>query len=278
MQFTRVRPEGKSASFVAWYWSTVSHDTTRQEQKIIPDGFPEMIFHYGDPYRIKLKQRWQRQARALLGGQQRKYFFLENTGRSELFGITWKPAALSRLFGLSMTDYTDRVVPLDRVPGPWTPLIRSLAKCRGLEERIQATENFLRPYLASSTETHPVEKCLTILHEAQGSVTMTQLCDEAGITARQLQRMFQTHVGLPPKYYARILRFNRIFSLIQHSQPSWADVVVLSGYYDQSHFIRDFKRFTGEDPTAYPFREESLTNFFTRKTSGRKMSHLSNQP
>lgn len=266
MHFSRVRPTGGSASFVEWYWTTKSDNPAPQRVKIIPDGFPEMVFHYGDPYRIWLKGRWRRQGRFLLGGQLTQHCFLENTGRSEIFGITFKPAALTHLFSLPMKAYAGNVVNLATVPGPWKPLITAVFSRSTQKERIAATELFFKPYHTKFVSDHPVEKCLAIIQQSHGTRAIKAVCEETGVTERQIERLFARYIGLSPKYFARILRFNHIFHLIQKGQVSWADVVHLSGYYDQSHFIRDFKRFTGEDPTAFSFREKSLTNFFAWKS------------
>ncbi|MGC4021921.1 MAG: helix-turn-helix domain-containing protein [Cyclobacteriaceae bacterium] len=74
--------------------------------------------------------------------------------------------------------------------------------------------------------------------------------------------MFRTYVGLSPKFYARIIRFNKIFSLIEKNDPQWIDLMNEAGFYDQSHLIRNFKAFTGEDPSAYNFSKKTLANFF----------------
>lgn len=273
--FDRVRPQGAFVDFIEWYWTSESEDREPSKKKIIPDGFPEVVFHYGDPYRIKLRDRWQPQGQCLLGGQLRKHFYLENTGRSGMFGITFKPAALSHLFGLQMNRYSHRVVSLSSVPGPWNSLIDEIQRCNAARMRIEKTEAFLSPFLKDISG-EPVEKCLKILHQNHGTLTMSNLCSEVHITERQLQRLFGRYVGVSPKYYSRILRFNHIFSLIQGGKVAWADVVFLSGYYDQSHFIRDFKIFTGEDPTAYVFQANNLTNFFAQKATERYLSGLSN--
>jgi AraC-like DNA-binding protein len=96
-------------------------------------------------------------------------------------------------------------------------------------------------------------------------VTMASVCKELGIGERYLQRLFQNYIGVSPKFFARIVRFSYIFQLIKDESPTWADVVYEAGYYDQSHFIRNFKAFTGEDPGKYIFAEKSLANFFMRK-------------
>lgn len=275
MQYARVRPSANLRPFVEWFWMTQSADKDRKEQKIVPDGLPEMVFHFGDPYRIRLKDKWQKQAKAVFSGQLRQYCLLQNTGRTDIFGITFTPAALSHLFGLHMSRYCDNVVSLNRVPGPWKLLAQNLGK-RKPRERHAEVERLLLPFADGNFSDHPVEKCLRVMRRTHGMTSVAQVCAEAGVTERQIQRLFENYVGLSPKYYARLLRFSNIFHLMREGKTTWADIVFLSGYYDQSHFIRDFKKFTGEDPTAFQFREENLTNFFAKKKGQEGLSGLSN--
>jgi methylphosphotriester-DNA--protein-cysteine methyltransferase len=75
-------------------------------------------------------------------------------------------------------------------------------------------------------------------------------------------------IGLPPKFYARLIRFNYIFSLIQDKKLTWSELASQSGYYDLSHFVKNFQSFTGEDPSSYVFEDENLANFFLLKKKG----------
>mgnify|MGYP001801732866 CR=1 FL=1 len=93
---------------------------------------------------------------------------------------------------------------------------------------------------------------------------MASLCDQVASSQRKLERQFKSHVGLSPKFYARIIRLGHIFELMQQGDQSWSDLVYHSGFYDQSHFIKNFKEFTGEDPSSYGFEAENMANFHLR--------------
>src|SRR5688500_15388894 len=110
MVFNRIQPSGSIKHFVDCYWMVDDEDMTVKIQKIIPDGFAEIIFHYGDPYKIQIEDDWELQSDFLLAGQITKYFYLANCGRTGSFGIKFKPAAVSHIFNLSMKEYTDKVV------------------------------------------------------------------------------------------------------------------------------------------------------------------------
>jgi AraC-like DNA-binding protein len=275
MHFERVRPMTGLSTYVEWFWGMKSDQREPEQQKIVPDGFPEIIVHFGDPYKIHLHGRWHRQARTLLGGQLKRHFLLENTGTTDIFGITFRPAALTHLFDLDMNDYADRVVPLRKVPGPWTTFTNQLATCAGFDDRVMAAEEFLKAHTPDAT-TNAIDRCLDILFRDHGTASMEQVCREAGVSERQLQRFCLRYIGLSPKFYARIIRFSHLLQLIKEGKTLWSDVLHISGYYDQSHFIRDFKAFTGEDPTRFRYRDKSMTTFFARKSGG-KMSGLSNR-
>jgi len=114
---------------------------------------------------------------------------------------------------------------------------------------------------------HPIDRAVDIVFSKKGMITVADLCIEVSVGERYLQQLFQKYIGLSPKFFTRLIRFSRIFNLIQENDPDWAEVVYQAGYYDQSHFIRNFKAFTGEDPTAYIFAEKTLANFFMKKTA-----------
>src|SRR5687768_15237460 len=95
MSFERIAARAELSRFIECFWIVDDPDPSPVIQKIIPDGFPEMIFHFGDPYLIKLNTKWTRQSPSLLGGQMTSRFFLKNTGVSSILGIKFKPAALS---------------------------------------------------------------------------------------------------------------------------------------------------------------------------------------
>ncbi len=268
MNYQRIEPDKKLTPWVDCYWLADSDSLVQEKKKIIPDGFPEIIFHYRDPYRINISGRWQQQSKHLFAGQIRKFFFLENTGASGMVGIKFKPAALASLFDLSMTDYVDKVVPLSKVVGKTFDSIATLIHDPVTpEELTKAIDRELSLLLKPiSDDALKVERCLALIFSRKGNVEVAELCDQVSVTERQLQRLFNRYIGLAPKFYCRVVRFSHIFSLMEQHDSSWVEIALESGYYDQSHFIRNFKVFTGEDPSAYLFEEDTLANFFMKRT------------
>lgn len=266
MNFRRVEPRGLARQAIECYWTVNDEDTVPAKQKIIPDGFTEIIFHFGDSYRINLGGRWQRQAKSLLAGQIKGNFYLENTGATDIIGVKLKPAAVAQLFGVNMKLFTDRVVELKQAVGGKMKEVESIIrKSDDTDERLKFINDFFTDSCRNYPNDHPVDKALDMIVAKKGMISVSDICKELSMGDRYIQQLFQKYVGLSPKFFARIIRFSYIFQLIKENNPDWAGVVYEAGYYDQSHFIRNFKAFTGEDPTAYIFAEKSLANFFMKK-------------
>jgi len=267
MKFERIDPTGQAQKAIECYWIVKDDDATHVKQKIIPDGFTEIIFHFGDHYRINLGGQWKRQETSLLAGQISTHFFLENTGVTDILGIKLKPSAVTHLFGVPMSSITDQVVGLGKVMEHKMKSVEaSIRKTKDDKERIKLIEAFFSESCAGYPDNHPVDHALAMIFSKHGMLSVNDICKELSVTDRYIQQLFRKYVGLSPKFFARVIRFSYIFQLIKENNPDWAAVVYQAGYYDQSHFIRNFKALTGKDPTAYMFAEQSLANFFMKKT------------
>lgn len=267
MKFFSTEPASHLSHLVKQFWIIGNPDPTVVQQKIIPDGYCEIIIHFGDPYRIRLNETWETQDRVLFAGQIRRFFYLENTGSSGMLGIKLMPAAAFALFQREMSFFTDRVVPLSEMTSRVPPSAMFSRDEIQDDERILAAQTWVEQLIDSPV--YPtIERTARIaqdLIDHKGMINIEDLATQHRITRRQLERAFKKVIGLSPKYYARIMQFNYIFEAMQSHDNSWVDVALDSGYFDQSHFIRNFRAFTGESPAQYGFDEKNMANFFLRK-------------
>lgn len=268
MIYHRQNPDPTSANLVNCYWHIDSEGATEvTTQKIVPDGYPEIVLHYGNTYEINLTGEWQQQEHYLLAGQLKRYFHLRNTGHSGMIGIKLQPSALTHLFGMDQSSLTGTVVslPVDiqsalaTVISMLKPGLNSKAIFEELDEVFTG--------LASHTysENRPIDKAIALVIEKHGNLGLDALTASTQCSERQLERLFKRFVGLTPKFYCRIVRLAYIFELMQEGDKSWSDLVYDSGFYDQSHFIKNFKEFTGEDPSSYGFEKRNMANFHLKK-------------
>ncbi|MEQ9403008.1 MAG: helix-turn-helix transcriptional regulator [Cyclobacteriaceae bacterium] len=267
MVFKSVPPSTHLSSLIREFWIYENPDAAIHKQKIIPDGYSEIIIHYGSPYRINMNGKWEDQSRLLFSNQISKYFFLQNTGPSAMIGIKLFPHSFYRLFGTDLSPYTDRVIPLEEMSGvSSTPLKKLTQKQLTAEARIKQIEEWFADKLAGEQrhDVSLIENAVNIIFKSNGLTDVAKISEQLGISTRHLERSFKKIVGVTPKFFSRIIRFNHIFQLISRGKESWIRVALESGYFDQSHFIKNFKEFTGEEPSAYGFEESNLANFFLK--------------
>lgn len=266
MLYDRILPPMSLSSLIDCYWVVESNDLTISRQKIIPDGFPEIIFHYGDPYRINISGKWETQSKQLLAGQIRNHFLLENTGLSGMIGIKLKPHALAGIFFIEMSEYTDEVVDLMSVLSEeFEEICPEMISDSPYKSKVEKLNSFFETYLPSVSKSDKIEQAIQLIFEKKAALSVSDIAEMISISERQLERLFKRYIGLSPKFYCRIIRFNHIFELIQKEEKEWGKIAQLTGFYDQSHFIKNFKEFTGEDPTKYFFDEKNMANFFLKK-------------
>lgn len=266
MQFNRVDPPDELKAFVECYWIAESADSLPRLQKIIPDGFPEVIFHFADPYRIKLTNHWELQCDSLIAGQISKYFFLENSGASNILGIKLKPAALAQLLGANMFLLKDKVIALgDLGNRALNDMHHSIRAAGDHAARINIINQHIAEMSRSAQLNPTLQQAVDVIFSSHGMISISSICEQCDTRERQLERLFKKCIGLTPKFFSRVIRFSHIFQVAQEEKLSWSEVGLESGFYDQPHFIKNFKAFTGEDPSQYFFDEPNLANFFMKK-------------
>ena len=267
MSFQRFAPDKQLEQLIESYWIVKDDDTRPRQQKIVPDGFTEIIFHLGDAYRIRLYNEWELQSESLLAGQIRKHFFLENTGRSDIVGIKLKPTALTHLFGLDMHQFTDKVVDLSPVLGNhFSETSNRLRESNDFVEKVSFLNTHFKKLLSENPfRVTAADRAVGIILSNHGMLPVSAISRSAGVGERQLENLFKKYIGLSPKFFTRVIRFSYIFTLIQENKQNWSGIAYDASFFDQSHFIRNFKDFTGENPSDYSFDEKNLANFFLQK-------------
>jgi AraC-like DNA-binding protein len=153
-----------------------------------------------------------------------------------------------------MHHLANAVIELDDLLGAEVRrLAERLYELPGWAERFDLLDAVLAKRLAEARPASPaVEWAWGRLRTTHGAVAVEALAEEIGWSRRHLGVRFREQVGLPPKLLGRILRFDRVVALLGRSEPErWAEIAYDCGYYDQSHFNRDFRQFAGATPTDF---------------------------
>jgi AraC-like DNA-binding protein len=184
-------------------------------------------------------------------------------GRNVLLGVRFKPHAAGLFLRSSVASLSNTVTNLADVFGSDMPhLLEQLSAAPTWAARLEHVERFLLQALdysqprtpAFRTLDYALQRLLTHPHDT----TLAAVATQCGISSRYLHRLFVAFVGISPTQFLKIIRLQRSLACLHQSPGSLTAVAYASGYFDQSHFIRDFKHFTGFTPSQYAPEDFSL--------------------
>jgi AraC-like DNA-binding protein len=175
------------------------------------------------------------------------------------FAILFQPDGLDLLFALPAQELTDRSFDAESVFGRMiTRFQERLADCRSFAERISVANQLLLQRAHSAHALNGVTAAVHQMLSEAGAGRLSAMADRAGLGVRQFRRIFAQKVGVSPKLFARIARFEgTLDQMARCSGASWTEVAHRFGYYDQMHMIHEFAHFTGETPTRTLYHFEA---------------------
>lgn len=224
------------------------NNADRQHIRVLPDTCVELFINYtSTPIAIISNKTYRH---SIITYRTSRPIDVQMRKGSGCLAICFYPGMAYRFFHLPMHELTDTTALLADVwKGMATQIEDELANAPTNYERAAIAQQYLLQQLARSKADKQVGYCL---HQANHSVdvlSVQQLANDTGISQRHLSRRFQKHIGLSPKEFLRVSRFVRS---LQHLKKfpalSLTDIAYESGYYDQAHFIRDYKIYAGYTP------------------------------
>ena len=177
-------------------------------------------------------------------------------GNNSMLGIRFFPQAAFIFLNEDVSLFNNQVSDLASISGKIvTTLHEQLLESQSMDERIGLIENFLLTRLRITEKkidkVQLLTKLITEMKQESYFDNMDNLAGRYGITSRYLQKIFLQYTGLTPKLYSKINRFQNSLQLIATNKHSLTDITYECGYFDQSHFIREFKSFTGITPSGF---------------------------
>ena len=258
-------PSPALSGFIKCYWSLEGEDLSGTQQRVFPDGCVELVFHYGDLFsKYHDDGKCNTQPRSFIHGQLTRFIQIGGSGKAGIFGIRFKPYGLKPFIQINTHEINDDNVPVNEIWGAaGRELENRIIDADSNKERIQIAEHFLLQKLRPSTAM-AINRCVTIINGSNGSVNIDHLSAQVNLGRRHLERQFIACVGLSPKQYARITRFQYVLSLAEQKRyDALTELAYDGGFYDQAHFIKDFRTFTGLSPKQYFSQHLPLVKFFS---------------
>ena len=266
MFYKQYEPSHQLKPFIKCFWilEGPAITGTGQVEKILPDGCIEIIWHYGDAFkRVNYNGSTETQPGSFIIGQVKQYIQVMATGSIGVMGIRFYATGLAAFTNIPICAFTGQTVTLDNVFGKSVnTLLHNMAPA-GKDNKVALMQVLLIKKLGSNKKYDFVIDAIVkkiILHN--GQVSMHTLLKNFKISERHFERQFKKMVGVGPKFFARLTRFNSIMQAAAGNSTKTVSLTYLGGYYDEAHFIKDFTAFTGESPGSYFNSNHVLTALF----------------
>lgn len=243
MRYQEFSPSRRLSPYIHCYWMLWSETglDTPFAYRIVSDGCVDLLINCTQFEKM------------IIAGVSKRSSVVSLDGPIEYFGIRFLPGYFNLFFPLQLKEISGIMLPFEEVrAGDPYGFESRLFAAPSLKERITITEDFLIRRLADLNHTPDTRlmETLKAIYQTRGQLHIEQKSNR-GISSRQLRRIFDRHIGVPPKTFARIVRFQSLLGvMVDTPRLESSQLCHDFGYYDQSHFIHDFKEFFGRPPLS----------------------------
>lgn len=230
--------------YVASYWHLTSRTTLLKtiDHRILPDGCVDIVFNLAAA---------NTQCSAVVAGPTTNPFSTPLTSKVDYLGICFRPGAFFQLFRIPVSALKNRIIPLDDLGDITTHnLTEALQSSNNLDSQIGLIESTLTKYVVRIHHNDcRLTAALKAILESGENIRIAELARVVHTSPRNLLRLFDSFVGLAPKTFCRIVRFQKLLRALKHKRnQKQLSAALTAGYYDQAHLIHDFQAFAGESP------------------------------
>lgn len=245
LNFIEVIPKGYLSKYIYSYWKLdCDYELTNSfDINIIPNGCVDLMFNKNASQYVYI---W---------GASRKAFKEKILSSPDIFGIRFLPSQINRFFKLPFEDIHKNPIRFNRLmKREFLELEEKLFSVATFPERIKVMEDYLKKQLLQNkfNINYNLLNAIYRVLKSKGNLRMEDISNEISLSCRYTRKLFKEQLGITPKEFAKIIRFQNAYkTLLEASNCKLIDLALENGYFDQAHFIKEFKNYAGVTPTKY---------------------------
>jgi AraC-like DNA-binding protein len=235
MSYAEILPDKNLRPFIECYWI---HSNDLSPNIVLPDGCIDIVFYY---------------AAGSVVGTMTTPLIVQPSG--DFVGVRFRSGKASMFFDFDASELTDQKTELQNIAGrDGSILIEKLFDAQDLSRKIEILNANLSSWFTNKSN-EKVDYVIQKIIQSQGNISINWICRSLDLSRQHLARLFQEYVGIRPKQFARVIRFQALLKNVRQTQKvNWANEAAMLGYYDQAHLITDFRQFSGTSPEKFTSR------------------------
>ncbi|MGO9257951.1 MAG: DUF6597 domain-containing transcriptional factor [Bryobacteraceae bacterium] len=267
-------------AYIASIWFSESGPRTHALERVLPSGAAQLIVNLKEDqtrvYRPELGFGCQTTSSGtVLSGVQSRYCVIDTAEQECVLGVAFKPGGTVPFFRTPAHELRDASIPLELLWGRRAAELREQSlEAPSPQAKLAAMERALAEVWKPAGPHAAVAFALEAFHQRPLQSSIAAVAERIGLSPKRFIERFKASVGVPPKHYCRILRFQRALAQRELAGAErgdgvdWTRIAVDCGYFDQAHFIHDFRSFAGITPTGYQVARTEFRNHVKFLQSG----------
>jgi AraC-like DNA-binding protein len=243
-------------AFIRSFWYCECARRPHSFERVLPSGAAQLVVNLKEDqtrtYRPELGFACETTSGTVLSGVQSRYSVIDTAEIECVMGVAFRPGGTGPFFRIPAHELRDASMPLEVVWGRRAADLREqLLAAAGPHARLAAMERAMLEAFEPALPHAAVSFALDVFHHRPEEASIGAVTRKIGLSPKRFIERFKAAVGVPPKHYCRILRFQRALACAAHGAVDWTRIAVDCGYFDQAHFIHDFRSFSGITPSGY---------------------------
>lgn len=242
MKYKKIKPGRELEPFINFYWELKGSETEKQLERVFPDGYAGIVMNLGNNCLTDNGSVSMEFGKTYVVGAMNSYKDSYIDSDTHLIGVCLKPATFANFYSYdSQNELTNNTVEFEK------------SNSFNVDKISDRPFHYFNHFYSERIKTKSIQlqPVINDIHLANGQISVHELSKKNFTTVRQLERNFKKYIGLSPKEYSNIIRFQNALSMIKNSNKgrSLLDIAFECGYYDHSHLSNEIKRNTGLSPS-----------------------------
>lgn len=256
MKYLEYKPTESLSKYIQLIWisESESSDDFYAKEKILPDGIVEIVFHFRGTFIIHNSNGEKiKQPKGFAVSQMRKFIEIESNRATGFVSVRFYPWGAHHFFKEPISNFLDNTIDIKNLWKDDYQIILQRIKKVCNDEKVDIIQEFLSDCLLQNKKNSiKIDNAIKLIRKTKGQDSIDQICNKTNLTYKQLERKFLATIGTTPKVFSRTTRFLHLcHHLKEYENKNMTQLTYDFDYYDQAHFIKDFRTFTGLTPKEY---------------------------